>query len=192
MPCGEAAVTRIGRGGQFWLSMCETQVRKAMTWVICSFREPRVGHHPSVALLGIVPGRILEKLPQVGVAPMLRDLRQIRRVIGALAEQRVAVDAVLAVPHVLARDHIGRDRVRVRQLGESRVAVDGQCEEDEGEDRRARNEEEARLPSGHAHLEAAMRRHSPRRCSNNDSAIDRCETVQTPMREKLPIPIQAA
>ena len=35
MPCGDAAVTRIGRGGQFWLSMCETQVRKAMTWVIC-------------------------------------------------------------------------------------------------------------------------------------------------------------
>ena len=94
-------------------------------------REPRVRHQPSVAFLGIVPGRILKELPQVRVAPMLGDLGQIRRVVGTLAEQRVAIDAVLAVPDVLARDDVGRDRVRVRELGESRVAVDGQGDEDE-------------------------------------------------------------
>jgi hypothetical protein len=81
---------------------------------------------------------------------MLCDLRQVRGVVGPFPEQRVAVDAVLAVPDVLAGNHIGRDLVRVRQVGESRVAVDGQREEDESKARRARNEEEARLPSGHS------------------------------------------
>ena len=49
---------------------------------------------------------------------MLRDLRQVRREVRALAEQRVAVDAVLAVPHVLAGDHLRRELVGIGQLAE--------------------------------------------------------------------------
>ena len=57
-------------------------------------------------LLRVVTRRILEELAQVGFAAMLRDLGEVRREVRALAEQRVAVDAVLAVPHVLAGDDL--------------------------------------------------------------------------------------
>src|SRR4029453_19589213 len=63
-------------------------------------REVRVWHQPPVALLGIVLGRIAEELPQVDCAAVLCDLRQIRRIVGTFAEQRVAVDAVLPFPTV--------------------------------------------------------------------------------------------
>ena len=118
MPCGDAALTTIGRGGQFWLSMCETHVRNAMTLGDLLVREPRVGHEAPVPLLGVVARRILKKLTQIGVAPLLGNLGQVRCVVGALAEQRVAVDAVLAVPDVLAGDDLRRDGFRVRQLAE--------------------------------------------------------------------------
>ena len=104
---------------------------------------------------------------------MLRDLREVRRVVGAFAEQRVAVDAVLAVPHVLAGDHLRRDRCpQCVSSPNSSVAVNRQPDKDEREHGRADNEEETRLPSGHAHLDVVMRRHSPvMRCPNQRSAV---------------------
>ena len=84
----------------------------------------------------------------------------------------MAIDAVLAVPHVLARDHFRRDRFRVRQVAESSMAVNRQPDKNEREHGRACNEEETRLPSGHAHLDVVMRRHSPvMRCPNQRSAV---------------------
>ena len=105
-----------------------------------------------MTLLGVEPRRILEELAEVGLAALLRDLGQVGRVVRALAEQRVAVDAVLPVPHVLAGDDLRRDGLGVRQLAESQVAVDRQPDEDRREDARADDEEEPRLPFGHSDL----------------------------------------
>ena len=91
----------------------------------------QVRHQPPVPLLGVEPRGILQELPQVGVTALLGDLGQVGRVVGALAEQRVAVDAVLAVPHVLARDDRARERLLVRERGELAVTVDRQPEEDQ-------------------------------------------------------------
>ena len=117
-------------------------------------RQLRIRHQPAVAFLGIEARGILQELTQVRLAAMLGDLGQVRREVRALAEQRVAVDAVLSVPDVLALDHVGRDRVGVGQLAEARMAMDGQPDEDRREDRRADHEEEARVTSRHAHLDA--------------------------------------
>ena len=169
MPCGpddalrQAALTTIGRGGQPWLSMCETQSRKAMTSVICSSESFRFGISAAMTLLRVEPRRILQERAEVGVAALLRDLGQVRRVVRALAEQRVAVDAVLAVPHVLAGDDLRRDGLGVRQLAELSVAVDGQPDEDGREDGGADDEEQAGLPLGHAHLTFRQRLPAVRR-----------------------------
>ena len=71
-----------------------------------------LGHQAAVPLLVVELRRVAQERPQIGVAAMLRDLGQVRRVVGALAEQRVAVDAVLPVPDVLAGDDLRRDRSR--------------------------------------------------------------------------------
>ena len=115
-------------------------------------RQPQVGHQAPVPLFRVEPRRILEKLAQVHVAPLLGDLGQVWSVVRALAEQRVTVDAVLAVPHVLAGDDIRRDGFRVRQFGELHVAVDREPDEDRREQRRPDNEEQSRLPFGHSDL----------------------------------------
>ena len=105
-----------------------------------------------MTLLGIEPRRIPQEQPEVGLAALLRDLGQVRRVVRPLSQQRVAVDAVLPVPHVLAGDHLRRDGLGVRQLAESHVAVNGQPDEDRREDAGADDEEQPRLPFGHSDL----------------------------------------
>ncbi len=143
-------------------------------------------------LFRVEPRRILEKLTQVHVAPLLGDLGQVRCVVRALAEQRVTVDAVLAVPHVLAGDDIRRDGFRVRQLAELHVAVDREPKEDQREQRRTDNEEQSRLPFGHADLTSGTdaRWDGHRGCSTR-VRVD-TQTGQTPIREKLRMPIHAA
>ena len=116
------------------MSILETQVEERNDLGDLLVRELQIRHQPPVAFLGIEPRRILQELPQVRLAAMLGDLGQVGRVVRALAQQRVAVDAVLPVPDVLARDHVGRDRVGVGQLAEARMAMDGQPDEDRRED----------------------------------------------------------
>ena len=65
-------------------------------------------HQATVALLVIELRRVAHVRLEVGVAPVIRDLGQVRCVVGALAEYGVAVDTVELVPHVLpAHDAVG-------------------------------------------------------------------------------------
>jgi hypothetical protein len=145
-------VTRIGRGGHPWLSICETQSRKAMTCAISVSSSFGFGHQPTMHLVGVEQRRILEERGEVGLAPELGDLRQIRREVRALTEQRVAVDAVLAVPDMLALGHVFGDEVRVGQLGELAVAVHGHRDEDEGKEGGTADEEQPCLTLRHIRL----------------------------------------
>ena len=79
-----------------------------MTLTGVLIRQVRVRHQPAVPFLRVVTRGIFEELAQVGLAAKLRDLGQVRRIVRALAEQRMAVDAVLAMPHMLPRDDLGR------------------------------------------------------------------------------------
>ena len=69
-------------------------------------RQVRVRHQPAVLFFGIKARRVLQELSEIGFSTELGDLRQVGCVVRTLAKQRVAVDAVLAVPHVLAGHHL--------------------------------------------------------------------------------------
>ena len=100
-------------------------------------RQFQIRHQPPVPLLIVELRRIRQEGPQVRRATLFGNLGQVRCVIGALAQQGVAVDAVLPMPDVLARDDLGRDLVRVGEGGELPVAVDRKGDERSG--RRARS-----------------------------------------------------
>jgi len=80
-------------------------------------------HQPAVGLFVVEARRVAHVGLQIRLAAVLGDLRQIRGVIGAFPEQRVAVDAVVLVPHVHAVPHLRRDVLGVGQLGKLAVAV---------------------------------------------------------------------
>ena len=115
------------------------------------------------------------------MASLLRDLGQVGCVVGALPEQRVAVDAVLSVPDVLAGDDLRGDGLRVGELAESHVAVNREPGEDCREDARADDEEKPRLPFGTSDLASLVahlqhhREHLPRA-----SADPRAGVVDSP------------
>lgn len=112
--------------------------------------ELGVRHEPTVLLLGVELAGILEERRQIRFATVLGDLRQIGREIRALTEERVAVDAVLLVPDVLALGDVRRDQVGVGGGAELAVTVDGEGDEDGREEPRAHEEEEPGLTLGHA------------------------------------------
>ncbi len=111
--------------------------------------ELEVRHEPAIPLLRVELRRVLQEFPEVGRAALCGDLRQIGRIVRALAEERVTVDAVLAVPHVLAGDDRRVDRRRVSQLRKLPVAVDGKTHEDRRTGQRADEEEEPGAPPRH-------------------------------------------
>ena len=94
---------------------------------------------------------------QVRRPALLRDLRQVRRIVGPLPEQRVTVDAVLAVPDVLARLDRWGQRLFVGQCRKLSVTVDGEHDEDQRKQRGPDDEKQACLPFRHAHLVTALR-----------------------------------
>ena len=128
---------------------CPPSSRNAMTSSISLGRQLQVRHEPPVTLFVVELRRIRQEGPQVRRAALVGDLGQVGSVVGALTQQRVAVDAVLPVPHVLARDHLGCYLSRVRQGPDALVRVDREREEDEGEQCRGAKEEDARLSFCH-------------------------------------------
>jgi hypothetical protein len=108
-----------------------------------------------VALLVVELRRVLQVGLQVRGAAVLRDLGQVRRVVGAFAEQRVAVDAVVLVPDILAMRDGRRDVLCVRQFGELPVAVDGQPQEGQLQPRRGADREESGLSLVHGVIAAS-------------------------------------
>ena len=116
-----APVTRIGRGGQPWLSTLLTQSRNAMRSVISL-----VATGPAWASAAggsarrrTATGRACRPA-DTALAALLRDLGQVGRVVGAFAEQGMAVDAVVLVPDVLAASDLGRDVLGVGECGNCR------------------------------------------------------------------------
>jgi hypothetical protein len=86
----------------------------------------------------------------------------------------------------------GVERVFVSELGEAGVAVDGQRDEDHAKCRRPCHKEQSRLPPGHAHLEGSIRRERAGRRAPGHTYRDHiARNGQTPIFEKLPIPIHA-
>ena len=106
---------------------------------------------------GVEARRVFQKLSKVRLSTQLGNLGQVGRVVRALAKQRMTVDAILAVPHVLAGHDVRRQCVLVSQPTELVVAVDREGDEDEREQRRAPNEEHAGLSLGHIPLDAGPR-----------------------------------
>src|SRR5690606_3964967 len=68
---------------------------------------------------------------QVRRAAMLGDFGEVWRIVGAFAQYCVAVDAVVAVPGILAAHDGVRDLVRVGQLGKLAMAVYRKHQEDQ-------------------------------------------------------------
>jgi len=86
---------------------------------------------------------------------LLGDLREIRGVVGALAQKSVAVDAILAMPHILSLADRRCDAVRVCEGVELAVTVDGEDEKNGREEQRAADEEHAGMSFRHHLLQLA-------------------------------------
>src|SRR5690606_2740414 len=91
----------------------------------------QVRHESPVLLLVVELRRVFHEGGEVGRAPQLGDLGEIGRVVGAFAENGVAVDAVVVVPDVLAAHDFFGDGVGVGEGGELAVAVDGEDQEEQ-------------------------------------------------------------
>ncbi|MNY25099.1 hypothetical protein D3C86_1588570 [compost metagenome] len=113
-----------------------------------------------MALLVIELGGILEEGREIGCAALLGDFRQIGGVIGALAEQGVAIDAVVLVPDILAARDLRGDLVGIGQFGELSVTVDCQAKKYNNSDSGRYQSERACLSFIHCQL-------SRRRCRSN-------------------------
>jgi hypothetical protein len=137
-----APVTRIGRGGPTLVVHLAHPIEKRHQVGDLDIGHVLFGHEPPVALLVVELRRILQVGLKIRGATMLRDLGQVRRVVGAFAKQRVTVDAVVLVPDILAMGDGGRDVLCIREFGELPVAVDGQPQENHySHDRRTDREE---------------------------------------------------
>ena len=104
------------------------------------------GHQPAMALLVVELRRVTQVGPQVRRATLLRDLGQVGCVVRALAEQRMAVDAIVLVPDILAVSHCRRDVLGVGQGGKLSVAVDRETQEGQCRDQHGTDGEDPGLP----------------------------------------------
>jgi hypothetical protein len=99
-----------------------------------------------VALFVVELRRVAQVRLKVLRASLLRNLGQVRRVIGTFSKQCVAVDAIVVVPDILAMRDRWRDVPRICQLRELPVAVDGQRHKYKRGDRGRPEREKSCLP----------------------------------------------
>ena len=103
-------------------------------------------HQPAMALFVIEFGRVAQIGLQILRAALLRDLGQVRRIVGALSKQRVAIYAIVLVPDIFAMSDRGRNVLRIGQLGKLAVAIDSQHQEGQRSDSSGTERKEPCLP----------------------------------------------
>lgn len=84
----------------------------------------------------------MEEGCEVFLTALLGDLGQIGRVVGPFTEHGVAVDAVVAVPHMLALDDLLGQRVCIGEGIELTMAIDRQAEEHQGKEESSYDKEQ--------------------------------------------------
>jgi hypothetical protein len=145
----ETPDTRIGRGGQAVGVDVPHPIEERDDVGDLVRAETERGHQPAVALLGVEFRGVGEKLRQVGRPALRDDLRQIRSIVGSLAEERVTVLAIVLAPYVLAAtDGLG-ETLLVRARRDRGVRVHGEQDEEDYEEDRSGEEEAARRGLGH-------------------------------------------